>query len=57
MLNGKELETTFINSGELQAVVDSRVLKKAGLYPVAVVSPNESGGTSNPTHLIVSFVE
>jgi hypothetical protein len=56
-LDGKQLETTFINSGELQAVVDSRVLKSAGLYPVTVVSPKESGGTSNPTHLIVPFAD
>jgi imidazolonepropionase-like amidohydrolase len=57
ILNGKQLETTFINSGELQAVVGSGVLKKAGLYPVTVVSPHESGGISNPTHLIVPFAE
>jgi hypothetical protein len=54
-LNGKELETTFISSGELQAVVNSQLLKKAGLYSVTVVSPHESGGVSNPTHLIVPF--
>jgi imidazolonepropionase-like amidohydrolase len=57
VLNGKELETKFINSSELQAVVDSQTIEHAGLYPVVVVSPKESGGVSNPAHLIVTFAE
>jgi hypothetical protein len=56
-LEGKELETTFVSASELRAIVDSEVLKRAGLYRVTVVSPNESGGVSNPTYLIVPFAE
>jgi hypothetical protein len=57
VLNGKQLETKFISSSELQAVVDARTIEHAGLYPVVVASPNESGGVSNPAHLIVTFAE
>ena len=57
MLNGRELETTFVSSSELQAVVDAQAIENAGVYRVTVISPNESGGVSNPTHLIVPFAE
>jgi hypothetical protein len=49
------LETRFISSTELQAKIPPQAIKNAGTYPVTVVSPRESGGRSNPTHLIVTF--
>ena len=54
-LDGKELETRFINSSELQAALPS--IKKAGTYALTVVSPRESGGRSTPAHLLVTFKE
>ena len=54
--NGTELETRFVNKNELQAVIPPRVIKKAGVYPIAVVNPGDFGGRSYSTHLIVTFV-
>lgn len=56
-LDGKELETRFINSAELQAMLPSQSIKKAGTYALTVVSPRESGGRSTPAHLLVTFKE
>jgi hypothetical protein len=47
VLNGKKLETKFISSTELQAVVDAQTIEHAGLFQGAVVSPEEPGGVSN----------
>jgi len=54
-IDGKLLETRFVSSTELQAKIPPQAIKNAGTYPVTVVSPRESGGRSNPTHLIVTF--
>jgi hypothetical protein len=54
-IDGKLLETRFISSTELQAKIPPQAIKNAGTYPVSVVSPRESGGRSNPAHLIVTF--
>jgi imidazolonepropionase-like amidohydrolase len=54
-IDGKLLETRFISSTELQAKIPPQAIKSAGTYPVAVVSPRESGGRSTPAHLIVTF--
>ena len=56
-LDGKLLETRFISSTELRAKVPPQVIEQAGTYPVTVVSPRESGGRSNPAHLIVTFAD
>jgi imidazolonepropionase-like amidohydrolase len=54
-IDGNLLETRFISSTELRAKIPPQAIKNAGTYPVAVVSPRESGGRSNPAHLIVTF--
>ena len=54
-IDGKVLETRFVSSTELQAKIPPQAIKRAGTYPVTVVSPRESGGRSNPAHLIVTF--
>ncbi len=54
-IDGKLLETRFVSSTELQAKIPPQAIKNAGTYPVTVVSPRESGGRSNPAHLIVTF--
>jgi len=54
-IDGKLLETRFISSTELQGKIPLQALKNAGTLPVTVVSPRESGGRSNPAHLIVTF--
>lgn len=54
-LEGKELETRFVNSAELKATVPAQAIKKAGTYSVTVVSPRESGGCSVAAPLIVTF--
>jgi imidazolonepropionase-like amidohydrolase len=54
-IDGNLLETRFISSTELQAKLTPQAIKNAGTFPVTVVSPRESGGRSNPAHLIVTF--
>ena len=54
-VDGRLLETRFVSSTELQAKIPPQAIKKAGTYPVTVVSPRESGGRSTPAHLIVTF--
>ncbi|HEY2921067.1 MAG TPA: amidohydrolase family protein [Candidatus Binatia bacterium] len=56
-IDGNLLETRFISSTELQAKLTPQAIKNAGTFPVTVVSPRESGGHSNPAHLIVTFVK
>jgi len=53
--DGTLLATRFVNSTELQATVPPRAFKRAGLKWVTVVSPRESGGSSQPEYVIVSF--
>jgi imidazolonepropionase-like amidohydrolase len=57
LLDGKMLDTRFVNSTELEATLPPQAVKKAGLFPVNVTSPRESGGYSPPAHLIVTFVK
>jgi imidazolonepropionase-like amidohydrolase len=56
-VDGILLETRFVSSTELQAKLTPQAIKNAGTLPVTVVSPRESGGHSNPAHLIVTFVK
>ncbi len=54
-LAGKLLNTRFVNSTELKAIIPPKELRSGGLKWVNVVSPGESGGTSLPAYLIVPF--
>ena len=56
-LDGKELETKFVNSSELKATIPGQAIKQAGTYSVNVVSPRESGGSSSSAPLIVTFTK
>jgi len=56
-LDGKELETKFVNSTELKATIPGQAIKQAGTYSVNVVSPRESGGSSTSAPLIVTFTK
>jgi hypothetical protein len=55
LLNGKELETKFINRRELQAVIPADAVKEPGMYLVTVKSRGEPVAQSNPAPFVVSF--
>jgi imidazolonepropionase-like amidohydrolase len=54
-LNGKELETRFVNSSELEATIPPQAVKEAGTYTVIVVGQGDFASKSAPAYLIVSF--
>jgi imidazolonepropionase-like amidohydrolase len=54
-LAGKELETRFISSSELEAIVPLVLTKQVGTYPLIVVGQGDSASKSAPAYLIVSF--
>ena len=45
--NGSGLTTTFVNGGQLTAVVPASDIANAGTVPVTVKNPSPGGGTSN----------
>jgi hypothetical protein len=53
VLNGRELETRFVDKTELEARIPAKMIKHAGVYDVAIVSPGEFNARSASTHLIV----
>jgi hypothetical protein len=53
LLEGRPLETTFVNAGELSARVPTERLTAAGTYAVTVETPWPGGGTSNVKTLTV----
>lgn len=55
MLNGKELETRFIGTSELEAIVPAQMTKDIGTYPVIVVGQGDSASRSATAYFIVSF--
>ena len=55
MLNGKELETRFISTSELEATVPAQMTKDVGTYPVIVVGQGDFASRSAPSYFIVSF--
>lgn len=55
MLDGKELETRFVNSGEIEATVPQQAIKEAGTYTIIVVGQGDFASRSAPAYLIVSF--
>jgi hypothetical protein len=54
-LNGKELETRFISTSELEATVPPQLTKDVGTYPVIVVGQGDFASRSAPAYFIVSF--
>ncbi len=55
LLNGKELETKFINRRKLEAVVPPDAIRKPGMYLVTVKSRGEPVAQSNAAPFVVSF--
>jgi hypothetical protein len=55
MLNGKELETRFISTTELEATVPAQMTKDVGTYPVVVVGQGDFASRSAPSYFFVSF--
>ena len=55
LLNGKEIETKFINRGELQAVVPADLVKDVGMYKVTVKSRGETVAELSPAPLVVGY--
>jgi len=45
--NGQALNTTFVNSGQLQAIIPAAALETAGTYKIIAVNPAPGGGKSN----------
>jgi hypothetical protein len=54
-LAGKELETRFISSSEIEATIPLVLTKQVGTYPLIVVGQGDSASKSAPAYLIVSF--
>jgi imidazolonepropionase-like amidohydrolase len=54
-LNGKELDTKFVSTSELEATVPAQMTKDIGTYPVIVVGQGDSASRSAPTYFIVSY--
>jgi hypothetical protein len=54
-LNGKELETRFVNNGELEVTIPPQAVKDAGTYTVMVVGQGDFASKSAPAYLIVGF--
>jgi hypothetical protein len=55
LLNGKELETKFVNRTELDAVVPPEAIADVGMYQVTVKSRGEPVAQSDPAPFVVSF--
>jgi hypothetical protein len=57
LLNGKELETTFVSRSELRAVVPPEAIREVGMYLVTVKSRGEPIAQSNPAPFVVGFAQ
>jgi Amidohydrolase family len=55
LLNGRELETRFVNRGELDAVIPPDAVENVGMYKVTVKSRGEPVAESYPAPLVVRF--
>ncbi len=55
LLNGRELETKFVNRSELQAIVPPDAIAEAGMYLVTVKSRGEPIAQSSPAPLVVGY--
>lgn len=55
LLNGRELETRFVNRNELDATIPPEAIQEAGMYKVTVKSRGEPVAESYPAPLVVGF--
>ena len=55
LLNGKEIETKFVNRTELDATVPADAIADVGMYQVTVKSRGEPVAQSHPAPLVVRF--
>jgi hypothetical protein len=55
LLNGKEIETKFINRTELEAIVPPEAIANVGMYRVTVKSRGEPIAESHPAPFVVGF--
>ncbi len=55
LLNGRELETHFVNRNELDATIPPDAIQQAGMYKVTVKSRGEPIAESYPAPLVVGF--
>jgi Amidohydrolase family len=54
-LAGKELETRFVSSSELEAIIPPQMTKAVGTYPIVVVGQGDFASKSAPAYFIVTF--
>ncbi len=54
-LNGRELETKFVNRSELQAALPADAVSDVGMYKVTVKSSGETVAESGAAPLVVKF--
>ena len=55
MLNGEPLPTRFVSKNELEAIISSEAIAKAGMYIVTLKCEGESFPESHRAHLVVGF--
>jgi imidazolonepropionase-like amidohydrolase len=55
LINGRELETRFINRSELQAALPADAVSEVGMYKVTVKSSGETVAESGAAPLVVKF--
>jgi hypothetical protein len=56
LLNGKELETTFVSRNELKAIISPDAIRDVGMYLVTVKSRGEPIAQSYPAPFVVGGV-
>ncbi|MBI2360706.1 MAG: hypothetical protein HYV04_17675 [Deltaproteobacteria bacterium] len=55
MLNGEPLPTRFVSKDELEAMISSEAIAKAGTYIVTLQCEGEALPESNRAHLVVGY--
>jgi len=55
LVNGREIETWYVNRTELQAMLPGDLIKDVGMYKVTVKSIGEAVPESTPAPLVVKF--
>jgi hypothetical protein len=55
LINGRELETKFVNRSELQAALPADAVKDVGMYKITVKSSGETVAESGAAPLVVKF--
>lgn len=55
VFNGADLQTAFVNAGEVRATIPASSLAAAGEFPVAIANPPPGGGVSAPVVFRVQY--